>query len=220
MEKNIKNVIFDLDFTLWEPDNKAKLLKICEILEIPYSSEIEEEYFNILFSFDKKIESKIITTELMEEIFGEIKIIEKYGKTGKDLLDAIKKVNVLTLNDYAVQVVKEIYNRGYKNIVLTNWFYETHRDNLKNFNLLQFFKEIYSFENFYSKPDLRVAQKIIIENPESYIIIGDSLKSDIKFANIAGIKSIWYNPNGSINTTEWKPTYEIRSLKEVLEILK
>jgi HAD superfamily hydrolase (TIGR01549 family) len=169
---------------------------------------------------NKKTESKIITTDLMVGIFEEVKIIKKYGKTGKDLLDATKKANALTLNDGAFDAIKEIYNRGYKNIVLTNWFYETHVENLKKFDLLQFFTEIYSFDNFYSKPDPRVAQKVITENIDSYIIVGDSLKTDIQFANIAGIKSIWYNPNGVINTTEWKPTYEISSLKEILTILK
>jgi 2-haloacid dehalogenase len=55
-----------------------------------------------------------------------------------------------------------------------------------------------------------------IENfiPEEAIIIGDSLSSDIKGGNNAGITTCWFNPDRKINNTDAKVDYEIHSLKK------
>lgn len=57
------------------------------------------------------------------------------------------------------------------------------------------------------------------ETKKSSIIIGDSLTSDIAFGNHAGIPSIWFNPKGKKNESEFVPDFEITSLLEVMEII-
>lgn len=66
---------------------------------------------------------------------------------------------------------------------------------------------------------------IVFENIGStdtreYLLVGDSLTSDILGANNAGIKNIWYNPENVDNNTRVKVDYTINNLKEVIEILK
>ena len=56
--------------------------------------------------------------------------------------------------------------------------------------------------------------------PEETLIIGDSLSSDIKGGNNAGIKTCWYNPKGSAVNGDVVVDYEIRDLWELKEILK
>lgn len=51
------------------------------------------------------------------------------------------------------------------------------------------------------------------------LIIGDSLTSDILGGNIAGIKTCFYNPKASDNNTKAVPDYEIRDLRQVIELL-
>ena len=64
-----------------------------------------------------------------------------------------------------------------------------------------------------------VFREIGEERRAGSIIVGDSLTSDIAGANRAGIKSCWYNPRGTENGTNTKPDFEIKDLREILEIL-
>lgn len=55
---------------------------------------------------------------------------------------------------------------------------------------------------------------------DEVLIVGDSLTSDIQGGINAGIKTCWFNPKGAANTSKLKPDYEIRDIREVLEIVK
>ena len=55
---------------------------------------------------------------------------------------------------------------------------------------------------------------------DEILMIGDSLTSDIKGANNAGIKACWYNPEGVPCDKDVQIDYEIKDLHEVFEILK
>ena len=51
------------------------------------------------------------------------------------------------------------------------------------------------------------------------LIIGDSLSSDIKGGQLAGLDTCWYNPERKPNNTDIVPTYEIQKLDELYQIL-
>ena len=51
-------------------------------------------------------------------------------------------------------------------------------------------------------------------------MVGDSLSSDIKGGNGVGIKTIWYNPEGLENKSDIQPEFEIRTLSELVPLLK
>lgn len=51
------------------------------------------------------------------------------------------------------------------------------------------------------------------------LVIGDSLSSDIRGAHNAGIDSCWFNPRGMERPAFPAPTYEIRNLGGLLELL-
>lgn len=53
---------------------------------------------------------------------------------------------------------------------------------------------------------------------DEYIIIGDSLTSDIKGGKNAGIKTCWYNPSGKENKSDVVPDYEIKDLIQVIDL--
>ena len=76
----------------------------------------------------------------------------------------------------------------------------------------------------YEKPAAEFFDAVFREIGEdkrgSSIIVGDSLTSDIEGGNRAGIASCWYNPGGAQDATGAKPDYEIRDLREILEILR
>ena len=91
----------------------------------------------------------------------------------------------------------------------------------KIYTIFDYMEKIYSCEGHYLKKNpLSIARVIKPTNREDSILIGDSLSSDIAFANNAGIDSIWFNPSRTKNLTSLKPTFEITSLLEVLDIIQ
>ncbi len=56
--------------------------------------------------------------------------------------------------------------------------------------------------------------------PEEVLIVGDSLTSDIRGGNNAGILTCWYNPKELPNNKGVRVDYEIRHLNEVMDILE
>ena len=51
-------------------------------------------------------------------------------------------------------------------------------------------------------------------------MIGDSLASDMRGGEIAGIDTCWYNPKYRINTLNIPVTYEIDDLSKLAELLR
>ncbi len=65
----------------------------------------------------------------------------------------------------------------------------------------------------------KVFQKIGKYKREEMMIVGDSLTSDIQGGNNAGIATCWYNPRGEKRPESLRIDYEIRDIKEILEIV-
>ena len=53
---------------------------------------------------------------------------------------------------------------------------------------------------------------------DNCLVIGDSLSSDIRGANNAGLPCCWYNPGGLERPEDLRIDYEARSLEEILPI--
>ena len=52
------------------------------------------------------------------------------------------------------------------------------------------------------------------------LIVGDSLSSDIRGGNVAGIPTCWYNPQGLPAPSDLRVDYEIKNLGEIYSILQ
>jgi FMN phosphatase YigB (HAD superfamily) len=80
-----------------------------------------------------------------------------------------------------------------------------------------------SEDHGYMKPDKRIFEiaikKIGAESLSQVLIVGDRLGSDILGGNLAGIHTCWMNRNDTLNTTGIKPTYTVKSLKNIETIL-
>ncbi len=55
---------------------------------------------------------------------------------------------------------------------------------------------------------------------DEILIVGDSLSSDIRGGNVAGIRTCWYNPQGLEAPTDLRVDYEIKRLGEIYGILE
>ena len=123
----------------------------------------------------------------------------------------------------AKDLVRELKGKV-KQYAVTNGTALAQNKKLRNSGLDKIFDDIFISETIgYEKPDVRffegVYEKTGRPDKSQMIIIGDSLTSDIRVGNRAGIAACWYNPLGKVNEDNEPVTYEIRSLKEVPEII-
>jgi len=98
------------------------------------------------------------------------------------------------------------------------------RDKLLKINCLEFVNEILSADMFgYMKPRKEffdaIQSSLNNYHNEDYLIIGDSLKSDVGFGMNCHFDSCWFNRNNEILTDGYKPTMIISELKELQEKL-
>lgn len=88
----------------------------------------------------------------------------------------------------------------------------------------KYFKELFISQRIgFDKPNPEYFKRCFERIPdfkrEETVIIGDSLTSDIKGGILAGIKTVWFNPKGSIAPNELKPDFDVRTLYEIPDII-
>ncbi len=109
-------------------------------------------------------------------------------------------------------------------LLLTNGFADVQHARIARLGLGDAFDHvIISEEVGVAKPDRGIFE-IAFERMGSpdkgnVLIVGDSLSSDIQGGGDYGIDTCWFNPDSCANTTNIEPTYEIRFLNEVTNLL-
>ena len=108
--------------------------------------------------------------------------------------------------------------------IVTNGVSVTQHQRLKKSGLAPYFKKFFISEELgVHKPMKAFFDIVFSEIPqldkEKTVIIGDSLTSDIKGGQVAGIDTIWMNPQGKV-ANEIKPTFQIKKLTDLYQILE
>ncbi len=221
--KNVRTVIWDLDGVVWfhlkeETDILARALGIAEKKE--FADEFNDFFKMFMSYFSDKIVSKDGTLKIIEE---KMPILYFYGYTPEQFFKVFGRLKFRCndFNEESLLAMKYLSEKGIKNIVKTDWFLNIQKNMLKNYGLLDYIEELHCCDNSFLKSNPLSAKGIIKSGKEQqYVMLGDSLESDIGFAEHSRIKSIWFNRGGRHNNnTKHNPTFEIHSLLEVTEII-
>ena len=131
--------------------------------------------------------------------------------------------DTIVFNDDAINIIKH-QKKTCKIIIVTNGTEVVQEKKLERSGLNDivdnvFISELVGFE----KPNIKFFEKVILEvginDLKEALIIGDSLTSDIQGGHNIGIDTCWYNPKNEENTTLLSPTYTIRNLHELENII-
>lgn len=128
--------------------------------------------------------------------------------------------------DGAWELVSSLKESGrVKQYAVTNGTKVAQDSKLTKSGLINIFDDIFISEAVgVEKPGIgffeHVWAKIGTYPADEVLIIGDSLTSDMRGGNNAGILTCWYNPKGLENNKGVKLDYEIRHLNEVMNILE
>ncbi|MDF9842440.1 MULTISPECIES: YjjG family noncanonical pyrimidine nucleotidase [unclassified Paenibacillus] len=114
---------------------------------------------------------------------------------------------------------------GCRLAIITNGIKDVQLSRIKGSPLAGTFEQIIiSEEAGYQKPAAGIFDyafdKLGISDKSRVLIVGDSLTSDIRGGVNYGIDTCWFNPLRKTNSAGVEPTYEIRELSELLDIVK
>ena len=132
------------------------------------------------------------------------------------------KENVIAINN--AYTTLQYLSSKYNIIVATNGPKIATKEKLSKINCLQFMQKVLSADMFgYVKPKKEffegIQHTLNNYNTDEYLIIGDSLSSDIAFAMNCNFDSCWFNPTNAQLPNKYKPTMVINDLIELTQKL-
>jgi len=223
-------LLFDADGTLFDYTAAEKSALTQTFRHFGHSDDVEElisGYKIINNDLWKAFEIGIITLkDLRVKRF--IKLIKDFDLNADPEKFAKQYVHFLSqcafLLPETMSVLKELEGK-YRLALITNGIAEVQKSRLKISGLDHFFPEvIISEEAGRPKPEQKffdyTFQRLGFPQKEDCLVIGDSLTSDIAGGNGYDIDTCWFNPDKIENTTEFKPTWEIEKLGDVVKIIE
>lgn len=131
--------------------------------------------------------------------------------------------NGAQLIDGALDICKDL-SKSHQLCVVTNGVFETQIKRLKASGLYTYMNDIFISDFVgHQKPSKEFFDYVFKElgdiDLSRVIIIGDSLSSDIQGGINAGISTCFFNKDKVENKTSIKPTYEVDSLEDILNIV-
>jgi len=127
--------------------------------------------------------------------------------------------------DGAKEVVTLLKEKGYRQYIVTNGVNETQANKMRRSGLDRIMDGVFASEVMgYPKPMREYFDACFAALPgvdrEACILVGDSLTSDMRGAENAGIASCWFNPEKKKKDVDVRTDYEIRRLEELIPILE
>ncbi len=239
-----KILIFDLDDTLIDNLENVRYAytKMVESIGIEYSEDGFKKWYEVDKKFWKDWQDGLVEvpTHLKNETGKKGEEFLNWVRAQRVLiyfnnrvsLDKAIELNNLFMNsltevviaiDGAYDILKYLKEKYYI-VIATNGPSIATRDKLSKIKCFDYVDEILSADMFgYMKPRREYFEAIqnLLKNynNEEYLIIGDSLKSDVGFGMNCKFDSCWFNKNNEDLTEPYKPTMVIEKLKELKKIL-
>ena len=225
-----KYLLWDIDGTILNFE-KAEKRAIRTLFEKFNLGECTDEMLSHYIEINKKYWKLLECGEMEKERILVERFVEFFEKEGirTDVASEFNKAYQLALgdtivfNDDALEIIKA-QKKNYQIIIVTNGTAIAQKKKLERSGLDKIADNIFISEEVgYEKPSIHFFERVIakagIDDVSQAVIIGDSLTSDIQGGANAGIDTCWYNPKEEVNDTNLKPTYIIKNLHELCEIV-
>lgn len=222
-------LLFDADDTLFDfPTASARAYEImCRANDIPTTPAVYQLYHEInavLWSaFDRgSVSKEYVTLERYVLFLKALELDRDPEKCNRDYLTALGGA-VFPL-PHAEKVCRELARRGHRLYIVTNAVASVQRSRLKQCAFGGVFQDAFISEDAGAAkphPDYYryVRSRLPEITPENALLIGDSLTTDIRGANNAGLPCCWFNPHRRPAPEDLRIDHEIHDLRELLELV-
>ena len=227
-----KHLFFDLDHTLWDFETNSRFT----LDELYDSMELKAKGVD---DFDRFHKTYLVHNEVLWERYrkGTIKVDElRWKRFFLSLLDfkigdeslaremAVRFLDLLptrtALFPGTINMLEYLLEKKYDLHLITNGFEKTQHSKLKHSGIDKYFMEVITSEGSNSlKPHKEIFDFAMLKakaDARHSIMIGDDPEVDIKGAMNAGIDQVFVNHTN--RKIDFKPTYEVTSLKQLKEI--
>ena len=221
-------LLFDADDTLFDfPKASARAFAaMCRADGIPDTEESRQLYHTINLelwaAFDRgEVSKEYVTLERFVRFLRALDLPLDPVKCNRDYLTALG-AGVFPL-PRAEEVCRELVRRGHRLYIVTNAVASVQRSRLQGSVFADLITDAFISEDAgASKPSALYYEYVLsrIGAPrEDCLAIGDSLATDIRGANNAGLPCCWFNPGGKPRPEDLRIDYEIRDLRQLLDIV-
>lgn len=225
--RKYKHILIDLDDTLLD-FKKAETFAFNQLLVANGINQFDK-YFKRYREINLKLwadfEKGLITKEKLAVYRFEQTFFDHNEKLDYSLMNEQFLMFISTASfpvDGSYELLKYLKNK-YKVYVVSNGIKNLQILRLNHSRMMELIDGyVFSEETLAPKPHLSYFDYLFKKYDlnfvkEDFLIIGDSLSSDIQGALNLGIDSIWYNPN--LENSKLKTTYSVKKLEEILDIL-
>lgn len=223
-------ILWDVDGTLLDftYSQYHSLYRCLEGIGVVPTEEMITRYSAINDDWWKRLEKgEVSKNELLTGRF--LDLFAEYHIVCEDV-EAFRKqyeYNLGTIYQYrddSLEICKKLKGKC-RQCVVTNGISAVALKKLKLSGFFEVMDDIFISEQIgVPKPHKRFFDRVLETMPEvplnRILIVGDSLTSDMRGGNNAGIVTCWYNPGDESNTTEVQTDFIIRNLKEIFGILE
>lgn len=226
----VKDILFDLDDTLFDfrADEHAALDKTFRDLGLSLNDAVCARYSAINEALWKALErGEISRREVKLRRF--YVLFEEFGYE-KELAEQAAACYLLRLaEDYhfmegAPELLDVLFG-SYRLFLVSNGNLSVQKGRLSRSGIGRYFSGIFISEVLGAeKPDKRFFDLAFAQidgfDPALAVIVGDSLTSDISGGINAGIRTVWFNPRENAPSSDIRPDFEIKKLKDLPDLLQ
>ncbi len=230
-----KNLLFDLDQTLLD-FHASEHLALKTVMEQNHQKFTEERYA----SFKKN--NKMLWLEFEKGVISKTDIFEKrfrllFGECGcnADEMDLMKInsdfIDCMSRNGFLMEGAAGLLRKTAESIpdvrmyVITNGVTRNAMGRIASTGLDVYLSGVFISDTMgVSKPSREyfdIVKRTVNEPDSSFMVIGDSLSSDMLGAKNAGLASCWFMPDGDIENAvrEYDINYTASSFDELYEVI-
>lgn len=223
--KNYEIFLFDADETLFDYNmaEENALINMFNKYGLSYEKDTRTKYRKINHEIWDRFEKGLIAKNDMQvlrfkQLFDILRINCDPRRFNEEYIIELGKGSFLI--DGAYELCRSIYENNKKIYIVTNGISLTQKVRLENSAIKPYIADLFDSEKIgYHKPNRLYFEYVFSHIPNidkrKTIIVGDSLSADIAGGNNAGIDSCWFNKSDIENETAIKPTYEVKSLREL-----
>ncbi len=229
---NFTTILWDADNTLLDFNYSCvgALRQGFKAIGKELTEEMIARYFVINDGYWKRFERGEVTKEQVlynrfVEFFNEYGLLDDESVSVEAFRKEFQKNlgSIYAYMDDSFSVCKTLQKK-YKQYIVTNGVAATQRNKLKLSGFMDIMEDIFISEEVGApKPQKEFFEycftKIEEKDKNNILLIGDSLTSDIKGANTAGIKCCWYHTEEKSLPEGYRVDFEITKLHQIIDIL-